>query len=156
MRYHLNDFQESVRNSMSDDQKRHLRRTASSVCQVIIIVSVLFTGGLFTGYWWRDMLAVERRAQMEEMHRKDLAARAEEYGASLKILSRALEVATARVERTAERVGEIAETTEVAADTAKKAAQTVNRAVAAQTNVPPTTREQVNRSVDRANAKGAR
>ena len=150
----LSEFRDSFMDHFSDDQKVVVRRTRSIV-QVLIVTAMMFGGGGTVGYWVRDHIAQQRRAVMEEMHRQDLAARDKIYSDSLALLTKTLERVTGKVEQTVEQVGAIAQTTEVAADQAKKAADAARKAAANTTAMPSVTRDQVNRSVERANKGGS-
>lgn len=143
---------------MSEEQRAKWKR-ASRVVEVIVIFGVLYGAGGVTGYWWRDNIAVERRAAMETAHRLELERMNKTYGESLATIGRTVDYVVGKVAQTAATVDSIAQTSETAANTAQKAATTAQRAVTQSKTaldkagqVPEPTRDQINRSVQRANS----
>lgn len=143
---------------VSDERRVKLQRW-SRVIEVAVIFTVLYGAGTVTGYWWRDNIAVERRAAMEEAHREELERMNKTYGDSLATIGRTIDFVVGRVAQTAATVDSIAQTSEAAANTAQKAANTAKQAAAQSKTaldkagqVPEPTREQINRSVQRANS----
>lgn len=158
------DFSDSLRCYFADDETKVVVRRARSIIEMLLIVAILYGAGGITGYWIRDNQAIARRAAMEDAHRQDMQRRDEAYATSLKTMAQALQYATGQVAQAASQIDNIAQTSEAAADTAKKAAVTAQRAVA-QSNaavaksanvLPEITRDQVQRSVERANANTKR
>ncbi len=153
----LSDFADSFSGSLNDGQRVAVRKTFRGL-QVILMGGLIFGSGAFAGYWARDTIAISRRAAMEEAHREDLARRDQAYAESLRIMGDALTMTSGKVAQTAEAVGAIVQNNEAVVDTAKRAAETARKAVAQSnaaigkvTSVPEITRDQVNRSIERAN-----
>lgn len=157
------EFVDSVISIWNDEAKHPaLRRTRTNI-EAFLVVFVLVGAGAIGGYWARDHIAVQRRAAMEQQHRADLAARDKYYSDNLKLLAESIGRTTGKVEAVAEKVEGVAQSSEVAVDVAKKAASTATKAVAnsnvaiGKANaVPESTREQVQRSVEKANSKVAK
>lgn len=148
---------EYFRTVLSDDQRVFALRTWR-VFQALLIAAVLFGSGWSTGYWIRDNMAFERRLAMESKHQKELKEKADEYAKSLEVIGQAVNYASGKVAATAAAVEQITQTSEAAANTAQKAANTAQKAAAQSAvaltkaqQVPEPTREQINRSVERAN-----
>jgi hypothetical protein len=109
--------------------KKKVRRWIT-IMQLILASTILFGGGMSTGYWVRDTLAQSRLQNLEATHRSELEARDRAYSNSLEILGRAVAIASGRVANAADRVAEAAQNTEIAADTAKQAATSARKAIA--------------------------
>ena len=151
------DSMRSIWNGDGDHPK--LRRTRTNI-EAFLVIFILLGAGAIGGYWARDHIAIQRRGAMEQQHRIDLAARDDYYAKQLRVLADAIGRTSGQVAAVAEKVEGVAQSTEVAADVAKKAATTATKAVAnskaAIEQVPNATAAQVQRSVDKANAKVAK
>ena len=136
--------------NMNDDQKVRALRVARYL-QVAFVFVVLFGSGSVTGYWMRDGEAREDRLEMRRAHLEELERTTDAYRTSLRYITGKVEQAAATVESVASTVESVASTADHAAKTAETAATRSKQAVQQANKVPEPSRDQINRSVQRAN-----
>lgn len=133
-------------------------RAVLNAASVLFTLAVFVGGGFVIGFWTRDNIAQDRRAQLMEEHRQDLERRDSTYRQNLLSMQSTMQYLTGRVAQTALTAEGAANTSEAAATAAQKAASTAQKAVT-QSNiainkaaqVPEPTRDQINSAVKRAN-----
>lgn len=134
------------------DTQKELARKLQRVIEALSIVGVLFAAGGVTGYWVRDNLAAERRAMLVADHQAELARTTKAFESSLSFLVTRIGGVATQVESAAASTEAAADSAEKAATLAQKAAKQSSAASSKANLVPETTREQINRSVQRANS----
>lgn len=122
------------------------------VFEVLLFVGVLFASGGFTGYWIATQEAKQDRLDQASAHQEELKRTAGTYERSLSYLG-------GKTAEAAATATSAAQTAEGAAVTAQKAATKADVAVKQSTSslansnrLPEPTRDQINRSVQRANS----
>lgn len=124
--------------------QRTFFRRVSHVIEALAVFGIMYGAGGVTGYWIRDRQDYSMYSEMKEAHRLELERTNEAYAKSLQAVNRTIEILAGRMANTAT-------TVEQAAVTSRQAAQTAQQAINKAEKVPEPTREQINKSVERAN-----
>lgn len=135
--------------SLFTEETRFKMRRVRRVFEALLFTAALFSSGLFTGYWVATQQGEKRLAQQDRLHLEELARTSKTYETSLSYLTGRVSEAAATAESAATTAESAASTADKSARSAEKASKQVGKS---SDRVPEPTREQINRSVQRANS----